>query len=53
MIQKVTKKKEVTHTISYEARNLKSFNFALKETINVNLFKIRNRKILIKKQPLF
>jgi len=42
MIQKVTRKKERTHAISYEAWNLRSLNFVLKRTINVNLFKIRN-----------
>jgi hypothetical protein len=53
MIQKVTRKKERTHAISYEAWNLRSLNFVLKRTINVNLFKIRNWKILKEEQPLF
>lgn len=53
MIQKVTRKKEIMHAISYEARNLKSLNFILKRTINVNLFKVRNWKMLKEKQPLF
>ena len=53
MIQKVTRKKEITHATSYEARNLKSLNFILKRTVNVNLFKVRNWKILKEKQPLF
>lgn len=42
MIQKVTRKKKAMRGISYEAENLKSFNFALKKTINVNLFLVRD-----------
>jgi len=45
MIQKVTRKKKVMHNKSYEAINIKSFNFLLKLTINVNLFKLGKIKI--------